>query len=612
MDKNPDLKRKKIVFYTSTDKNTGSTRIRVYNIAQELIKRGYDVSINENLAKADIIVFQKSAYSFLAKKFFRYMFSNKFIIFDIDDLFLDERLNFVINSDFTITSCQYMKEQYLKYNDNIGVLDGTPDVIDEDMPIGKYDLKNPKIGWFGTSVNYKILKFKNIRNVTTITKNGDIEWSLDTVDKNIQKFDLVVLPQLKNPQGLAKDNCRMLKTLYLGIPALISDIPEYVRLAEFLNYPKEFIVKDDEDWNEKIEKIKSGEIKFDFDFNQCRKILKDNYSTKAMTDKWIDIVSKAYSSNNFAKHISRLFKFYFTKRKKIKLPKICLLCDRPNWAHHHSAMEIKKYLDRDFLVDIKFVVDKPKLKPKKYDLLHVFFWDEPYYKKFKFPKRKVIKQVSSHKWQFEKVYGPCTPLEFSRRYLDEAKYVSCPSQILYNLLKDVHPRVFLIGKGYSPEKFYYKEERKGEFSICWAGNIKLTLKGVEDIIIPAAKHRFKLNLASNLPHEELLDFYNANDVYVVASQHEADPLPLIESMACGCFPVANKVGIAPELIRHKENGYLVQERTVEAYIEAFNWCKDNLEYIREQGKKNAKEIFKKRRWEVMAQGYKDMYKECLK
>ena len=176
------------------------------------------------------------------------MFSNKFIIFDIDDLFLDERLNFVINSDFTITSCQYMKEQYLKYNDNIGVLDGTPDVIDEDMPIGKYDLKNPKIGWFGTSVNYKILKFKNIRNVTTITKNGDIEWSLDTVDKNIQKFDLVVLPQLKNPQGLAKDNCRMLKTLYLGIPALISDIPEYVRLAEFLNYPKEFIVKDDEDF----------------------------------------------------------------------------------------------------------------------------------------------------------------------------------------------------------------------------------------------------------------------------------------------------------------------------------------------------------------------------
>ena len=45
--------------------------------------------------------------------------------------------------------------------------------------------------------------------------------------------------------------------------------------------------------------------------------------------------------------------------------------------------------------------------------------------------------------------------------------------------------------------------------------------------------------------------------------------------------------------------------------EAFEWCKENLRYIREQGKKNAKEIFEIRRWEVMAQGYKAMYEKCL-
>jgi len=307
---------KKIAFYTATDKNTGSTRIRVCDIADELIKRGYNVSINENLKEADIIVFQKSIYNCLKKKFFRFMRSDKFIVFDIDDLYTDKHLYLIFNSDFVITSCQYMKEQYLKYNNNIGVLGCTPDVIDEDMPLGQYNLSNPKIGWFGTLTNYEILKSKNINGVTAITKGGDIEWSLDTVDKNIQKFDLIVLPQLKNPAGLAKDNCRMLKTLYLGIPALVSDIPEYVRLAEFLDYPKDFIVKDNEDWNEKIEKIKSGEIKFDFDFVECRKKIKETYGREAIVNQWINIVSNAYKSGNIVRHIIKLIRFYFAKRVK--------------------------------------------------------------------------------------------------------------------------------------------------------------------------------------------------------------------------------------------------------------------------------------------------------
>ena len=316
--------------------------------------------------------------------------------------------------------------------------------------------------------------------------------------------------------------------------------------------------------------------------------------------------------NSYDLSLKKLDNFFAISQGKLKLPKICLLCDRPNWAHDHSAQEIKKQLSNDFDIDIKYVIKKPKLKPRKYDLIHVFFWGEDYYKKFKFPKSKIIKQVSSHRWQDNPMYGPLTPVEFQKKYLDDAKFVSCPSKILYDLLKDVCPNLFLIGKGYSPKKFYYKNGRAGEMSICWAGNIKDPVKGVEEILIPATKDKYNLNLASDLKHEELLDFYNSNDIYVVSSKNEADPLPLIESMACGCFPVANYVGIAPELIRHKENGYLVKERTVEAYQEAFEWCKNNIEYIREQDKKNAHEIYETRRWEIMAQGYKKMYLECLK
>lgn len=288
------------------------------------------------------------------------------------------------------------------------------------------------------------------------------------------------------------------------------------------------------------------------------------------------------------------------------------MCDRPNWAHDHSAKEIVKQLSDEFYFDIKYVIESPKLKPKDYDLLQVFFWGEDYYKKFKFPKNKIVKQVSSHRWEDDPTYGPCTPEQMVKKFLNDADYIICPSMKLFNLLKAFCPNLFLCQKGYSPNKFYNTTERNGEMSICWAGNIKDPVKGVQDILIPACGNEYKLNLASDMKHEDLLNFYNSNDIYAVTSRHEADPLPLIESMACGCFPVCSDVGIVPELVRHKENGYIVPERTPQAYKEAFEWCKTNLDFIREAGKKNSNEMYEKRRWEITSESYRKMYNNVLR
>ncbi len=295
---------------------------------------------------------------------------------------------------------------------------------------------------------------------------------------------------------------------------------------------------------------------------------------------------------------------------KNRKPRICLLCDRPNWAHDHSAQELVRQLSDEFILDIRYVIDNPIIRARVYDAILIFFWGEDSYKKYHFPKKKVIKQVSSHRWQDNPLYGPCTPRQFYKRYLKDSATIICPSKILYSLLRSFCKNLFLCGKGYSPLKFYYKGERKGEMSICMAGNIEDPVKGVKEILIPAADG-YKLDMKHDMKHEALCDFYNVHDIYVVSSLHEADPLPLLESMACGCFPVASAIGIAPELIRHKENGYIVSERSVEAFREAFQWCNENLDYIREQGKKNAEEIYHIRRWSVMAENYRLMFREHL-
>lgn len=300
------LKNKKFAFVTSGDENAGSTRQRVYKITKELLNRGYNVSINENLRQADILIFQKSDYKYLKKRFFKYLFSNKFIIFDVDDMYVGDYLKLVKYSDLVIAGSQYLADFYKKYNKNIAVLDDALDVIDKNIELKQnLNLDNPQIGWFGTTTNLPILEKLQIKNLKTITRGGDIEWSRETVDYDIQKFDLICIPQEKTPVGLSKGNCRMLKTLYLGVPALVSDIPPYIELANFVDYPKEMFVKDGEDWNEKIEKIKSGEIKFNVDFNYIREKILSKYSILARTDNWLKIVSERYKKQNIFQRIKK-------------------------------------------------------------------------------------------------------------------------------------------------------------------------------------------------------------------------------------------------------------------------------------------------------------------
>ena len=345
---------KKIAFITSTDEQTGSTRLRVYKIADELRKRGFDVSINKNAKNADVIVFQKSDLNFLKKKFYKYLLTTKaLIVYDFDDLYLGGYCDLVKFSDCAIAGSKYLKNYFYKFNKNIFVLDDIIDVIDLNMPLKKsFNLKNPKLVWYGNVTNLHIFEKQNIENVTKITRGGDIEWSLDTIDENLQKYDLVLIPQDRTDIGLSKSNCRMLKALYLGVPALVSDLPAYLELADLVNYPKDFIVKDGENWNEKIEKIKSGQIKFDFDFEKCRKIIIENYGKEVITNKWLDIVSNAKKNNNPISGYLRLLYKLFIKLCVVKLAKNIFSISNNKEKSHKRIVFLGIKMKTKFINDI--------------------------------------------------------------------------------------------------------------------------------------------------------------------------------------------------------------------------------------------------------------------
>ena len=294
-----------------------------------------------------------------------------------------------------------------------------------------------------------------------------------------------------------------------------------------------------------------------------------------------------------------------------KLPRILLLANNRDWAFDFSAQQIRRHLANEFEIDIEYIRDKPFIDPIRYKLVFIFFWGESYYRRFDIDPRRIIKNVSSHRWEDNPKYGPCDPDAFVQRYLSDAAAVSCTSLRLLRAIQGLHPHVYHAPNGYDSGKFFNKQKRNGPLTIGWAGAPQDTVKGYHDIIQPACENRFELRLAGGkLQHGEMNDFYNDVDILAVSSKHEGEPLPLIEAMAAGCFPVCTDVGIVPELVQSGVNGLIVN-RSPEDFEEAFSWCGSNLDFIRRAGRGNAEKMLRQRTWPTCIPYFRRLFTETL-
>jgi glycosyltransferase involved in cell wall biosynthesis len=67
----------------------------------------------------------------------------------------------------------------------------------------------------------------------------------------------------------------------------------------------------------------------------------------------------------------------------------------------------------------------------------------------------------------------------------------------------------------------------------------------------------KIFLLPKLPQEQLWDLFRRSQVFVSPSRHDGTPNTLLESMACGTFPVVGDIVSLREWIKNGVNGYLV-------------------------------------------------------
>jgi 2-polyprenyl-3-methyl-5-hydroxy-6-metoxy-1,4-benzoquinol methylase/glycosyltransferase involved in cell wall biosynthesis len=294
-----------------------------------------------------------------------------------------------------------------------------------------------------------------------------------------------------------------------------------------------------------------------------------------------------------------------------KKPTIVLLVDRHGGAFDIIAQSIVKRLSSRFEFIIRYVVEKPDLNAEHFDVLFVFFWGERYHEQFSIAPHKIIKEVASHRWALEELYGKLSVRDFVKTYLTNCGFVTTPSRRLFNQISPFLETIFWCPNGIETDLFNFKRPRNGPLRIGWVGNPRDECKGLHDILVPACKDRFRFAFSNGLwSRGKTAAFYNSIDVIAIASEGEGQPLPLMEGMACGCFPVSTDVGIVPELITTGYNGLIVG-RSVESFRNAFLWCEENLDRIRRVGRYNAVTCRQVRSWDVQVERIAHVFEIAL-
>lgn len=72
--------------------------------------------------------------------------------------------------------------------------------------------------------------------------------------------------------------------------------------------------------------------------------------------------------------------------------------------------------------------------------------------------------------------------------------------------------------------------------------------------------------------KEMIDLYNAADLFVTPSLQDNLPNTIMEAMACGTPCVGFNTGGIPEMIDHRHNGYVAEYKDAADLAEGLRWC----------------------------------------
>lgn len=111
---------------------------------------------------------------------------------------------------------------------------------------------------------------------------------------------------------------------------------------------------------------------------------------------------------------------------------------------------------------------------------------------------------------------------------------------------------------------------------------------------------------------ELSLMYSASNVTILPSVQDNLPNVVMESLSCGTPCVGFKIGGTPDMIDHKQNGYLAKPYKPTELAKGIFWCIKNTKRNRKLGINARNKVLKEYSLAVLSQNYIKLYHYCQK
>ena len=305
--------------------------------------------------------------------------------------------------------------------------------------------------------------------------------------------------------------------------------------------------------------------------------------------------------------------------------KILLVADQPGWIFDRHCHEIQSRISK-YEIDIAYRRDGIKELSKKYDLVYVL---DPIPLSGGYPpKEKTImglrceflyrEHPQGAKGLYDKGFpGRCESIKdkccifhvVNKRLMEEFREIVVDKPLLL-VQHGVNTDVFSLKKS---DRSFKLNVDKIRVSVSGRNSNNKGFNLVEKACEKAGVKITQAEYNRKLSYEEMPSFYSKSDIHVCMSKDEGLNNPLMEAGAMGLAPISTISGAADEMIRHNDNGILI-ERSVDALVEAIEKLKDDSTRIW-MAKKYYFDIHSNWSWDVKIKEYEamfDFYFEGLK
>lgn len=264
--------------------------------------------------------------------------------------------------------------------------------------------------------------------------------------------------------------------------------------------------------------------------------------------------------------------------------RVLLVYDVDGWAWHGIAKSIQKNAPSDFQVSITCAKKAPnRWRLSQYDAVLWFSWTHCPLKLKSYCRR--LWTVTDHhgcmyeynpeaKWTPDIIATPARCLTKARCRLPQFSGVIAKNHVLYEFTKQLNDHTVYLPSGVDTELWQPAPiSMQGPLRVAWCGqdrpsNPWQNSKGIMQVLRPLQERLkahpnivFQTNMATyrhgRKSAAEMVQWYQASDLFLCTSSSEGAPLPVFEAAACGRPVVSTSVGAVPDLVTNGETGYLL-------------------------------------------------------